>query len=255
MSNIIDSILISGTTYTIQGSGGGGGNPTVELLQEQYDALVSAGTVAADTYYIITDADAIDMNNYLETSAFTAYSASVDTTLQGKQPTLTAGSGIEISSSNTISCTGGGKTYTAGRGITISTANTIALNVPIYSGTSSNTLKGNTTNNTAQNQYETSFGNYNNSVKETTAYFGYSGNTLFSVGNGYSSTYKHNALDIRQTGDLYIADVDDATYSNYYRKPMKRLQDYIKYKIVQISQTDYDNLGTKDSSTIYIIVN
>ena len=55
MSNIIDSIQLSGTVYTISGSGGGG-NPTVELTQAEYDALVTAGTVSADTYYIITDA-------------------------------------------------------------------------------------------------------------------------------------------------------------------------------------------------------
>ena len=55
MSNIIDSIQLSGTVYTISGSGGGG-NSTVELTQAEYDALVTAGTVSADTYYIITDA-------------------------------------------------------------------------------------------------------------------------------------------------------------------------------------------------------
>jgi len=46
------------------GSGGGGGNPTVELTQAQYDALVTAGTVSADTYYIITDATPIDITQY-----------------------------------------------------------------------------------------------------------------------------------------------------------------------------------------------
>ena len=61
MSNIIDSIQLSGVTYTIQGSGG---NPTVELTQAEYDALVSAGTVSADTYYIITDATPVDMSQY-----------------------------------------------------------------------------------------------------------------------------------------------------------------------------------------------
>ena len=85
MSNIIDSIQLSGTVYQIQGSGGGvpesvftaytastdsrigedeevtaaalnaldekidsisgGGNPTVEVTQAEYDAMVSAGTV------------------------------------------------------------------------------------------------------------------------------------------------------------------------------------------------------------------
>ena len=57
MSNIIDSIQLSGTVYTLSAqTSGGGGNPTVELTQAEYDAIVSAGTVSADTYYIITDA-------------------------------------------------------------------------------------------------------------------------------------------------------------------------------------------------------
>lgn len=42
------------------GTGGGGGN-VVELTQAQYDALV---TPDPDTTYIITDADAIDMDDY-----------------------------------------------------------------------------------------------------------------------------------------------------------------------------------------------
>ena len=63
MSNIIDKIRISGVTYTISGSASGG-NPTVELTQAEYDALVSAGTVSADTFYIITDAQEVDISNY-----------------------------------------------------------------------------------------------------------------------------------------------------------------------------------------------
>lgn len=55
----IDKIQISGVTYDIGGSGGG--NPTVELTQAEYDALVTAGTVSADTYYIITDAIGVDV--------------------------------------------------------------------------------------------------------------------------------------------------------------------------------------------------
>lgn len=56
MSNYIDSIQLSGTVYTLSAQTSGGGNPTVELTQAEYEALVTAGTVSADTYYIITDA-------------------------------------------------------------------------------------------------------------------------------------------------------------------------------------------------------
>ena len=272
MSNIIDSILISGTTYTLQGSGGGGGNPTVELTQAQYDALVSAGTVSADTYYIITDAEAIDVNDYVKTSAFTAYSASVDTTLQGKQPTLTAGSGITIDSANTISCTvtGGGTTYTAGNGISIS-SDTISLGVAItgvstsslkLNGSHSNNNKGFCTiagaNNVTNNTYEFVAGGRYNYATTSSTNFGDSGNTVFSVGNGESTSHRHSAISLRQNGDLYVVDVDNTDYANYYQKPMKRLQDYIQYKIVKLSQADYDALvsgGTVDANTVYFITN
>ena len=110
MSNIIDKIQVSGVTYSISG-GSGGGNPTVELTQAEYDALVSAGTVASDTYYIITDAQAGDLSNYwtsaqtqsaitnavsgkVDTSTFNTYSGSVDTALGGKQETLVSGTNI-----------------------------------------------------------------------------------------------------------------------------------------------------------------
>lgn len=103
MSNYIDSIQLSGTVYTIQGTGGGG-SPTVELTQAEYDALVSAGTVSANTYYIITDATPVDISNYW-TSAQT--NSAINAAVSGKQDTLSAGTGISIVD-NVISATGGG---------------------------------------------------------------------------------------------------------------------------------------------------
>lgn len=64
-------------------------------------------------------------------------------------------------------------------------------------------------------------GQYNNSVSASTE----SGNTVFSVGNGTADSAKHNALEIRQNGDIYIADTNDTTTQNYYEKPMIKLQD------------------------------
>lgn len=55
----------------------------------------------------------------------------------------------------------------------------------------------------ARNKYEHASGAYNVSSSATTK-FGHSGNTLFSVGNGTSSSAKHNAFEIRQNGDIYI---------------------------------------------------
>lgn len=76
-------------------------------------------------------------------------------------------------------------------------------------------------NTEAKNDYEHVSGQFNNSVSATTT-FGDSGNTLFSVGNG-DAFHKHNTLDIRQNGDIYIADTSGS--GEYYQKPMIKLQD------------------------------
>ena len=41
----------------LEKGGGGGGLKTVTLTQEEYDALVSAGTVDASTFYMIVAED------------------------------------------------------------------------------------------------------------------------------------------------------------------------------------------------------
>lgn len=56
----------------------------------------------------------------------------------------------------------------------------------------------------ANNFGEHASGVYNNSTSETTTW-GNSGNTLFSVGNGTSTSARHNAFEIRQNGDIYIS--------------------------------------------------
>jgi len=96
MSNIIDSIQLSGTVYTISG---GGGSPTVELTQAEYDALVTAGTVSANTYYIITDASAGDLTQYW-TSAQTQ--AAITSAVSTKQDTLVSGTNIKTINNESI---------------------------------------------------------------------------------------------------------------------------------------------------------
>lgn len=111
----------------------------------------------------------------------------------------------------------------------------------------------------SNNHNEFSCGKFNDSVTGSTA----SGQTLFSVGNGENyTTNKHNALEIRQNGDIYFPDTDNTTYQNDYQKPMVRLQDVYGalggLKFVQCSQSEYDSMvsgGTVDSSTIYFITN
>ncbi len=139
--SVIDSIQISGTIYTLSAQTSGG-NPTVELTQAEYDALVTAGTVASDTYYIITDASpypfTIDLSldsgstnpvansaittaldNTVSMTIFNNVMDSFDTALRGKQSTLSAGTGISISNTNVISVSGMQPTLSAGTGIKI----------------------------------------------------------------------------------------------------------------------------------------
>ena len=67
-------------------------------------------------------------------------------------------------------------------------------------------------NTNAQNQSEHAFGQYNISNKIDTN-FGNSGNTLFSIGYGTSSTDKKNALELRQDGSIYIAGLTTSLYN------------------------------------------
>lgn len=78
----------------------------------------------------------------------------------------------------------------------------------------------------ANNMAEHASGQYNNSVSASTT-FGDSDNTLFSVGNGTSDSARHNAFEIRQNGDIYIVDTNDTSTTNYYEKPMIKLQNAI----------------------------
>jgi len=59
-----------------------------------------------------------------------------------------------------------------------------------------------------KNQSEHASGQYNVSSSASTT-FGDGGNTLFSVGNGTSSTNRKNAFEIRQNGDAIIGSIDD----------------------------------------------
>ena len=141
----------------------------------------------------------------------------------------------------------------------------------------------------ANNEAEHACGRCNVSSSASTT-FGDSGNTLFSVGNG---TYqnKHNAFEIRQNGDIYISsgstDIKlqdhlggNADLSNYYTKTEVNeivddvvagqidLTTYAKIDWVQTNyalktdvpkiwtgtETEYNQITTKDNSTIYLLL-
>lgn len=221
MSNIIDSIKLSGVTYTIQGSGGGG-NPTVELTEAQYDALVTAGTVQADTYYIITDAQGGDLSNYMssaqtmsaiteatsgkvDSNVYTAYTASTDTAIQGKQDTLVSGTNIKTINNESLLGSGnitiqggggGGKAIEAGKNISITTgetADTINCTLPCYRdsgniwtmfGYSSSTYSNNSSNAT-----DSVYIGYRNEIKNTNISYKTYSNIIIGWNNKLDSYY------------------------------------------------------------------
>ena len=122
----------------------------------------------------------------------------------------------------------------------------------IASGRSSHAEGGCTT---AQNGWEHASGVFNNSTLTNTI-FGNAGNTLFSVGNG-SSTYKHNALEIRQNGDIYYSDTEKINGStvHYYDAPTRKLQDAMVTSTTNGLKIEVVNVLPQNPSndTIYII--
>ena len=210
--------LSAGTGISISGNvisaSGGGGNPTVELTQAEYDALVSAGTVSADTFYIITDASPQDMSNYW-TSAQTQ--SAINQATSGKVDTssvvtaVTSGStDSEIPTAKAVydaiptGGTGGGKAISAGTNISVTTgetADTINCTLPISAS--------------SEGIYTTSSYPFSSTARKTgNVVFGYN-NILDTFGSSNHSNYNtffgsNHYIDIK--GDnMFIAGDNNRT--------------------------------------------
>lgn len=109
--------------------------------------------------------------------------------------------------------------------------------------------------NKSLNNYESSFGYYNVSNKANGTW-GDSGNTLFSVGNGTADNARHNAFEIRQNGDIYCSDgTNDVKLQDTITATAANTTALGGLKLVKLTQSEYDALSTKDSNTLYVIVN
>lgn len=225
-NNIIDSIQVSGVTYTIQGSGGGSGNPTVELTQAEYDALVSAGTVSANTYYIITDATPIDISNYwtsaqTQSAITSATSGKVDTTAITSSVT-SASTDAQIPTAkavyDAVGSGGGGKAVSGGTNISITTgetADTINCTLPIstdgnytgkgiilgngnsmYSKGANSTIGGSYVSASTNAHYSVGFGNFINLSNEAEFSSG-----KYSKTNRASSTFGDSGNTLFSVGN------------------------------------------------------
>lgn len=106
----------------------------------------------------------------------------------------------------------------------------------------------------ANNFGEHASGVYNNSTSATTTW-GDSGNTLFSVGNGTSTSARHNAFEIRQNGDIYCSDgTNDVKLQDTITATAANTTALGGLSIVKLTESEYTALVTKDSNTLYVVV-
>ena len=214
MSNIIDKIQLSGITYDIGGQGGSGVS-VVEVTQAEYDVLPSSAKTDTSKMYVITDAQAGDLSNYMTSaetiSAITqATSGKVDSSSVVTAVT-SASTDSEIPTAKAVydaiptGGTGGGKAISAGTNISVTTgetADTISCTLPIKAN-NYKSLTFNSSRNPLQVLYASAFGDYTTASgkgsfaigKDTTASGEYSfvggynssqakGNESFSFGDG-----------------------------------------------------------------------
>ena len=190
---------------------------------------------------------------------------------------------------NTNNTASGSRSFAGGEGCTASSTDSFAFGLANTASSTGATAFGFKTKADVNSSFVC--GKWNDIANANTGEnFGDSGNTLFAVGNGWKqndwtsgTANTHNAIDIRQNGDIYIADTNDTSTTNYYEKPMIKLQDalggggtvdteitststnpvtsaaiYNQFgglKLVKLTQSEYNSLATKDNSTLYVIVN
>ena len=259
MSNIIDSIKLSGTVYTLSAqTSGGGGNPTVELTQAEYDALVSAGTVSADTYYIITDAQAGDLTQYWTSaqtqSAITeavsgkASASDVDTlsgTVTGMNSTLTA-----HTADTTIHVTSNDKnTWSGKQDALVSGTNIKTINNESILGSGNITIQGGGGGMSADMEQliATSLVDLNDRKIDASEV-----NANYQKKGDYATksevALKANASDVMTLEKATQNELITASALNNLNNKFGGL------KLVKITESEYAALSTKDENTLYIVV-
>ena len=194
IKTINNQSLLGSGNIQIQGGSGGGSN-IIELTQAEYDALTA---YTEDAIYVITDAQAINMDNYATTGALGSYYTSAETdtaisnAISGKTDKVSvteSSSGYKFPKWNNQGCITG----------TYSTAYQASQSI----------------NGSTRYLYSTSSSSLPTIYAPTSA--GSAGQPLLSNGSG---------------------------------APV-----WASYKFQFISQSQYDALATKDSTTIYFIVN
>lgn len=199
-------------------------------------ALQGKVDTTALTDYVETTAMTQALADKVDTSAYTAYTSATQTTLNGKQNALTAGTNISIAN-DVVSVTGITSqtvvelTQAQYDALTTKDPNTFYIITDASGGgvTIDPTLDSGSTNAVANSAITIAI----NAKVDTSAYTAYTSATNTAIASKASQT------------DLNT--VSAATASN--TTALGGL------KLVKLTQTEYDNLSVKDSSTIYFIVN
>ena len=283
----INKIRLSGTTYNIQDLNA---TKTVELTQAEYDALSPKDP---NVFYIITDAEAGDLSNYytksetdglldtkLDVTAYTPTDLSnyytksetsgateISTALASKQTTLTAGTGISIVD-NVISATGGGGSITIDPSLDSGSTNAVA-NSAITTAINDRQAwrNGGYWGSFVRVDSET----YNNRTYDKpmiNRYMNYKGQTNLweTLDNlGYFVRINGKKIIAKDKKDQDLLDYDlvatsaittSVTSSSTDSQVPSAKAVYDQFgglKLVKLTQSEYDSLTTKDSSTLYII--
>lgn len=113
-----------------------------------------------------------------------------------------------------------------GSGPTINLSEYVKKNELLWEGDAVNGIKAKNGGNTTQNSNEVAIGSNNKSSKGSDD----TENTLFSVGNSDDSASRHNAFEVKQSGDILIPDTKSIQQQSVAtnKKPMFNLQERLK---------------------------
>ena len=239
MANI-NKISVAGTIYDIQDQNA---SKTVELTQSEYDGLAVKNP---NTYYIITDAQGGDLSNYYT-------KGETDTLLGQKQPTLV--SGTNLKTINNESLLGEGNIDIQGGS---------SVNVVQATGTSTSDVMSQDAVTKAFNTYTIS-PNYDGGIPIGWSWIrpnGSKGIYNFSINGKLPLSMQQSDTDVNTIFNFHLVETSAVTTSvsststDTQVPSAKAVYDQLGgLKLVKLTQSQYDALQTKDSSTLYIIVN
>lgn len=239
MANI-NKISVAGTIYDLQDKNAA---KTVELTQEQYDAL---DVKEQNVFYIITDAQGGDLSNYYT-------KGETDTLLVGKQPTLV--SGTNIKTINNESLLGEGNIDIQGGS---------SVNVVQTTGTSTSDVMSQDAVTKRFNEY-TAEANYDSGIlrwwqwrtpKGSKIIYNFSINGKLPLSKQESDTDSTDIFNFHLVETSAVTTSVSSTSTDSQVPSAKAVYDQLGgLKLVKLTQAEYDALQTKDANTLFIIVN